>query len=320
MEPLLSVIVPSYGSEEYLPRSLSSLLAARAKVAPGKVEILVEVDPKEGHSDFELASSILKGEENAFVSAHERRLGPSLSRLKGAERAKGKYVAFLDSDDTVEPSYFEVLLPLLSYKDPDVVGFSFNLEINGKKRPYPFFSSFVGDGIRMLRSLFLDIGTRGFLWSKCWRKDLFLSYDGPLFSFLEDVSMNAILLPRAKKAIAIKSRLVAYQESNPHSLTSRKDPGRYLKHASALAAIRSYYDLHGMEREKKIFASYAWRHALSLLYAKKRAKKDGMGKEEGKKAARLFRAAIDLKRPLFASEPSFKETYESFPFFKRSVE
>lgn len=320
MQPLISVIVPSYGSEEYLPRSLSSLLRARAKVGPEKVEIIVGVDPKEGHRDLQVASDILKGHENAFAYLHERRLGLPLARLDGVRRAKGLYVCSLDSDDYVEPHYFEVLVPLLEKERPDVVGFSFNYEIDGKKRQYPFASSFKGDGERMLKAMFVDLGTRGFIWAKCWRKDLFLSFDGPLYSFLEDVTLNAILLPRARKAIAIRDCLLVYQESNPSSLTTRKDPERYYKHVRALASIRAYYDLHDMEKEKKILASRRWRHALSLLYARKRAKKDGMSKAEAKKAARLFRAAMDLKKPLFENVPSFKETYDSFPFFSRSEE
>lgn len=320
MQPLISVIVPSYGSEEYLPRSLSSLLAARAKVGAGKVEIIVGVDPKAGHHDLEVAAELLKGEEGAFAYLHDHRLGLPLARLDGAKKAKGQYICSLDSDDYVEPSYFEVLVPLLEKERPDVVGFSFNYELEGKKRSYPFASSFIGDGERMLKAMFTDIGTRGFIWAKCWRKDLFLAYDGPLYSFLEDVTLNAILLPKAKKAIAIRDRLLVYQESNPSSLTTRKDPERFYKHVRALAAIRAYYDLHGMEKEKKILVARRWRHALSLLYAKKRAKKDGMGRSEMKKAARLFRAAMDLRRPLFESAPDFEEVYRAFPFFSSSEE
>ncbi len=313
MKPLLSIVVPAYGSGAYLPRSLGSIARALSKVGPGLVEVLPEVDPKEG-DDSDLVIDSFRGDIELFSPCfHKVRAGLLSSRLLGAERSRGSYVAFLDADDYVDESAFLSLLPILAKEGPDVLSYSFYLSKGGKSLGrYPFSSSFKGSGEKLFASFFLDIGTRGFMWTKAYRRELLLGYDGPFLSAFEDVCFNAIVLPKAKTSISIRKPIVYYEEGNPDSLTSQRDPSRYLSHVTAFAAARAYYDLHSMEREKLVLRSHAWRMRLSFLYAKKKAKEDGMGRAEKEKADRLFEATIDLSKPLFQSVPEFEETYFSF--------
>lgn len=98
---LLSVIVPVYNVEKYLPAALDSLLAAGADMP---LEILAADD---GSSDG--SPQILQeyAERDGRVRIIEAG-GGGVSHVRNLclAAAKGKYITFADSDDTVEPGFF----------------------------------------------------------------------------------------------------------------------------------------------------------------------------------------------------------------------
>ncbi len=320
MKPLISLVIPAYGAESYLPRALLSARKSAAHLPPGEIEIVVGIDPKPGDDSPSAAHRALSGFPAKLIDVHERKLGPLLSRLRSSQLAHGEYLAFLDADDFLEESFFPRLKEVIEKEKPDVIGFSFSIIHRGKKHAYPFFSSFKGSGLRLLKALFLDIGTRGFMWSKCYRREVILSYEGPVLTFMEDFLLNAAILPGLGKAVAIPDRLYVYEESNPDSLTSKGDAGRLRKHASAFAACRLLYEARGEEKGKRLLLSYRLRHRLSLSYAAKRSREAGLTKEGEKAAFSLFKAAMGKDGCLERECPDFVASYRTLPFFKRSPE
>ncbi|EOU3901111.1 TPA: glycosyltransferase family 2 protein [Proteus mirabilis] len=116
--PLVSVIIPAYNAKKYLERAVNSVLNQSYK----NVEIIIVND---GSSDDTL--SIIKKlsvlhKEIIFFS-HENQ-GISKTRNKGIELAKGKYICFLDSDDTYEPDF---LMMLLKETEENNIDFSYCL-------------------------------------------------------------------------------------------------------------------------------------------------------------------------------------------------
>ena len=98
---VLSIIVPVYNLEVFLPEALASLLKIDFD-AP--YEIIVVDD---GSSDGSLA--ILRAYEEkskAIRVITGPNGGVSRARNAGIEAARGKYLAFADGDDTVEPGFF----------------------------------------------------------------------------------------------------------------------------------------------------------------------------------------------------------------------
>ena len=97
----LSIIVPVYNLEVFLPEALASLLKIDFE-AP--YEIIVVDD---GSSDGSLA--VLRAyekESKAIRVITGPNGGVSRARNAGIEAARGKYLAFADGDDTVEPGFF----------------------------------------------------------------------------------------------------------------------------------------------------------------------------------------------------------------------
>ncbi|MCM1303363.1 MAG: glycosyltransferase [Lachnospiraceae bacterium] len=101
--PLISIIVPVYNTEEYLPRCVKSL---QDQTYP-QLEILLVDD---GSTDKSGALCDRLGEEDRRVRVfHKQNGGSSSARNLGIAEAKGEYLGFVDSDDHVEPDMYEKL-------------------------------------------------------------------------------------------------------------------------------------------------------------------------------------------------------------------
>lgn len=124
----ISVIIPCYNSEEYIERCLLSI----AKQTFTDFEIIIADDCSLDRT-VELAQSFLSEQCIKFrILKNEKNLGPSLSRKRGIEQAKGEYIAFCDSDDTYETDYLSSMFAATEEKN-DIVFCNYNaVYSNGK--------------------------------------------------------------------------------------------------------------------------------------------------------------------------------------------
>ena len=110
----LSIVIPYYKTYELTDKLLYSLTAQELKDA----EIILIDD---GCKEKRLNSWNLF--DNIKI-IHQENGGVSVARNKGIKLAKGKYIAFIDSDDMVMPDYIEQLLNLINTRDEDVIVFN----------------------------------------------------------------------------------------------------------------------------------------------------------------------------------------------------
>ena len=99
----VSVIVPVYNVEIYLADCLDSVLQQTLK----DIEIICINDGSTDKSPEILAEYAKKDPRITIISQENK--GLSSARNRGLEVATGEYVAFLDSDDWVDPDYYEKL-------------------------------------------------------------------------------------------------------------------------------------------------------------------------------------------------------------------
>ena len=104
MIPEISVIVPVYKVEAYLPRCVESLLSQTYK----DFEIIL-VDDGSPDTCPAMCDAYAKKYSNIHV-LHKENGGLSDARNAGMTAAKGEYVTFVDSDDYVHPAYLEMLM------------------------------------------------------------------------------------------------------------------------------------------------------------------------------------------------------------------
>ena len=110
----ISIIVPIYNVEEYLEECLNSL----ANQTKDNIEIIM-VDDGSTDSSAEIAKKFEKEYSNFFLYQKENG-GLGNARNYGVKYAKGKYIAFVDSDDKVTRNMYELMYNLAEKNKSDL--------------------------------------------------------------------------------------------------------------------------------------------------------------------------------------------------------
>ena len=101
--PLVSVIIPTYNRAYILHKAIESVLSQTFK----DIELIV-IDDASTDGTSELVKSYAKKSKIPVIYwKNKKRLGPAASRNKGIKLAKGRFIAFLDSDDWFLPEKLE---------------------------------------------------------------------------------------------------------------------------------------------------------------------------------------------------------------------
>ena len=96
---LISIIIPTYNRIDKLKRLLEQL--------DNQMKDNVEVIVIDDHSDIKLD---IEYKWLKYIYLEENSGGASVPRNIGLDNAKGKYIAFIDSDDSIKPNYLETII------------------------------------------------------------------------------------------------------------------------------------------------------------------------------------------------------------------
>ena len=100
----LSIIIPAYNEEEYLPRLLDSIDVARSKYSGGPAEVEVVVaDNDSNDRTAEIATAF----GARVVRVEKRRI--AAARNGGGHAARGEIICFIDADSAVHPQTFNAI-------------------------------------------------------------------------------------------------------------------------------------------------------------------------------------------------------------------
>ena len=111
MNDLISVVIPVYNAARYLDACLKSVVGQTYR----KLDIIVVDDGSTDCSDT-IINKYAKNDSRIHVISNTNH-GVSFSRNCGIDHARGKYIAFIDSDDIVKDNYIERLLKPLVFSD-----------------------------------------------------------------------------------------------------------------------------------------------------------------------------------------------------------
>ena len=107
---LLSVVIPYFNMGEYINDAVTSIELS----SYSNKEIIIVNDGSNDDKSLE-ELDILKLRKGIRI-IDQPNLGLSAARNKGAQEAKGEYLAFLDADDKVAPNYYEKAVDILGQK------------------------------------------------------------------------------------------------------------------------------------------------------------------------------------------------------------
>ncbi len=111
---MISIIVPVYNSKRYLPRCIESICGQIYR----ELEIIL-VDDGSMDGSGELCEAYAKKDPRILV-LHKENGGAVRARKEGLKLASGKYIAFADSDDWLEPHMLERLHGTLTGQDVEI--------------------------------------------------------------------------------------------------------------------------------------------------------------------------------------------------------
>ncbi|MDR3580677.1 MAG: glycosyltransferase family 2 protein [Oryzomonas sp.] len=116
MSPKVSVIIPVYNAERYLPECLDSLIRQTLQ----DIEIICVDDAStDGSGDILAGYAAMDPRVRVVSSAVNSRQGAA--RNLGLHEASAPYIGFVDADDFVSPAYFENLYQAIIRHDADIV-------------------------------------------------------------------------------------------------------------------------------------------------------------------------------------------------------
>jgi len=120
--PMVTLVVPCYNAEKYLPATLESICA---QTYPHFECILVDDFSTDGTAA--VASGMSRSDKRFRFYQHRANGGLAASRNSGIRLARGEFIAFLDADDLLSPkSLANRAATLTRFRDSDLVAGSFD--------------------------------------------------------------------------------------------------------------------------------------------------------------------------------------------------
>lgn len=222
MSALVSVIVPVYQVQEYLGACLSSLLAQDYQ----DLEILIIEDCSRDYS-LQIAQDFAKRDPRIKIVQNAHNMGLGVARNVGLELANGKYVLFLDSDDSFsDKKAISHCVKLMQKHSLELLCFGYHLahyDENEKRRTWSleyvhpdlnqgYFKVFAGRGV--LENFYWN--TFFAVWMRMYERDFLQRHKLRFIEALryEDVPFTLQVLAFANRAMISDRCLINYRIRN----------------------------------------------------------------------------------------------------------
>lgn len=221
---LVSIIVPVYNAEKYIPNCVNSILNQSYK----DLELILVNDGSTDQSG-EICEELARKDSRVKVF-HQANSGPSAARNFGIGLAAGEFLQFVDSDDFIESNMTERLVKAMdNHNDLVICGYQkilkrgsqiisskvFRIEQAGEYELEEFLQNF--------SELYQDYYIH-FNWNKLYRtqilKEAALSFDRKV-NWGEDLLFNLQYIEKCKRICISQDTPYYYIDSNSSSITSQ---------------------------------------------------------------------------------------------------
>lgn len=153
MSDLVSIVMPTYNTSKYIEDSIRSVLSQTHK----EWELLIVDDCSEDNTD-EIIAPYLKDTRIHYLK-NEKNMGAALSRNRAIREAKGKYIAFLDSDDTWRADKLKKQIQFMKTNNYAFTFTDFIIRMNEKLLPYVYTGPNVVGKVRMTNYCYIFTST-----------------------------------------------------------------------------------------------------------------------------------------------------------------
>lgn len=219
--PKLSIIIPVYNIEAYLPRCLDSILSQTFS----DFEVII-VDDGTKDSSGVIADTYAQ-KDNRIKVIHKVNGGVSTARFEGIKAAKGEFIGFVDGDDIIEPDMYSVLIDNAEKYNADISHCGYKMVFPDGRVDYYYNTNRLIEQdnqqvlIDLLKGDFIEPG----LCIKIYKSDLVKNIvlndiiDSSI-KINEDLLMNYYLFRQSEKSIYIDKCFYHYMVHKNSAATS----------------------------------------------------------------------------------------------------
>ena len=194
--PLISVVIPVYNVEDYVRKCIVSVI----NQTYSNLEILVIDDGSTDHSGQicdELAAT-----DSRICVFHTSNGGLSAARNVGIDHATGFFIAFVDSDDWIEPDMYQFLYQQIIEYDADISVCSHYIDKGNdirckRKVNYPI----VCNRDEAMNMLMTDKILHNYAWDKLYKRSLFEGLHYPEGILYEDIAFTYKVMYRTQRVL-----------------------------------------------------------------------------------------------------------------------
>lgn len=234
-EPLISVIIPVYNAEAYLPQCYASLRAQEHQ----NLELIFVND---GSKDGSLA--MLRGfaqQDPRVVIIDQHNQGVSAARNAGLDRCTGEYIGFCDADDRCAPTMFSNMLDALLQENADIACCGvWTISMSGKKMAlYVCDQPIVMGPEEALRDWLMDRYVGNSIYSKLTKRNLWDGVRFPKNEIFEEAEVIPKLFTAAEKIV--------------HTATTEY---YYIAHEGSITARPADDRLYAVHKREKFIREY----------------------------------------------------------------
>lgn len=175
---LISIVVPVYNCQEYIYECVQSVLN---QTFPSFELILLDDGSKDNSQ--RICEKLSKIDNRIIVEKHQN-IGASQTRKLGLELSRGKYITFLDADDTLKKDYLEKMYETIKECKSEVV--CCNSVDSGIKNNAIEKDLIIYDKKYFLQAFFENKRYVYCIWGKLYQKDIFENIIFPDMKYAED--------------------------------------------------------------------------------------------------------------------------------------
>lgn len=237
--PLISIIIPCYNVEKYLPKCLDSIIGQTYT----DLEIICVIDGSPDNS-LKICEHYAENDKRIVLINQENR-GASASRNHALKKANGDLIMFVDSDDWIDLDTCEKAVKSMLKYDSDVVIWSYVREFaDNSKIKNVFETESCGFAERETKNIYRRFfGLYGqelsnpenadsivTIWGKLYKREIVSNIeftDSSILSTAEDLLFNIYAFSKVKRVSYINEGLNHYRKDNESSITSKYKPQLY---------------------------------------------------------------------------------------------
>lgn len=230
---LISILMPVYNGEDYLEETVSSILNQSYK----EFELIIIND---GSADnTKIICDKLERTDKRIKVTHKENTGVSHTRNTALDNARGKYIAFIDSDDLVHKDYLKILLSSMEKSNGQLAVCGFKerkVSANGQVEELSrVFCPKEVIAMEDMKDLIMDFGNSGLLnplWNKLYSREVIEKNNIRFKEAVEtgeDFIFNLQYFRKIKNICFSKEELYYYIRRNNNSITYQYIDNMYEK-------------------------------------------------------------------------------------------